>query len=445
MKPLNKFIALALLPLSQLINSPAAVAEYSAIYEQEWALDSKGRGQKFETLFEPQWNTSLTDNLDMTFIARVRFDGLSKLGPDDDRGDNYSDINGPVLTSSQGDISIREWFFDTEIAGNYWRIGKQQVVWGQADGLKVLDVVNPQSYREFILDDFEDSRIPLWMANIEIPVGDENSLQLLWIPDLSYNEFAVIGSTYQLTTPLLVPQTSALQALGMTFGGYQHNKPSSPVKDSDIGLRYSMFYNGWDLTFNYFYHYLDSPVNYQRVEQSQVFIDARYQRSHLLGATASKAFGDFTLRTEVGYSSDSYHPLKPGSASYLTGQGIHKSADISSVIGLDWQGLTDTMISVQWFQSYLLDDNPGLIRKRNDHTLSFMYNQTFENETWEFETLVLHGLDLDDGSVQTKLSYMLESNIKLYLEADIFYGNISGLLGQFKDTDRFTFGLEWGF
>ncbi|WP_281558380.1 DUF1302 family protein [Thalassomonas sp. RHCl1] len=445
MKSLCKLVALPLLTLSQLANSPLAFAEYSAIYEQEWAVDNKGRGQKFETLFEPQWNTSLTDNLDMTFIGRVRFDGLDKLGPDDDRGDNYGEANGPVLTSEHGDISIREWFFDTEVAGSYWRIGKQQVVWGQADGLKVLDVVNPQSYREFILDDFEDSRIPLWMANIELPIGDENSLQLLWIPDLSYNEFAVDGSVYQLTTPLLAPQVSALQAQGITFGGYRHNKPSSPIKDSDLGLRYSMFYHGWDLIFNYFYHYLDSPVNYQRIEQNQVYIEAKYQRSHLLGATASKAFGDFTLRTEVGYSSDSYHLLKPTAAAYARQQGIHNSADISSVIGLDWQGLTDAMISVQWFQSYLLDDEPGLIRGQNDHTLSFMYTQTFENETWEFETLVLHGLELDDGSVQTKLSYMLESNIKLYLGADIFYGNEAGLLGQFKDTDRFTIGFEWGF
>ncbi len=37
---------------------------------------------------------------------------------------------------------------------SYFTFGKQQVVWDKADVLKVLDVVNPQSFRELILEDF---------------------------------------------------------------------------------------------------------------------------------------------------------------------------------------------------------------------------------------------------------------------------------------------------
>ena len=421
--------------------SNKAHAEYSAILEQEWSIDNNGNGQKFETLFEPQYTSSLSDNVEMTFIGRVRFDSFDHLGMANKNAENYSGINGPLFANNHTSFSIREWYFDTEIANSFWRIGKQQVVWGQADGLKVLDVVNPQSYREFILDDFDDSRIPLWMLNVEIPVGDDDSLQLLWIPDLSYNEYAIAGSVYQATSPLLVP----ILPEGFELAGFHQSKPDSVIKDSDVGLRYSKFYQGWDLTFNTLYHFLDAPVNYQVVEKNKVSIYAQYERSYLIGGTASKAFGDFTLRTEVGYSSDSFHLVDNDSANYLTKQGIHQSADVSSVIGLDFQGLTDIFISAQWFQSYLLDDGVGLVRPQHDHSFSLIYNQSFANEVWTFEGLILHGQDKGDGSIQAKLSYMLESNIKLWLGTDIFYGNKSALFGQFKETDRVNIGIEWGF
>ncbi len=432
-----KFSTIALL----LMISYQALADYSALFEQEWSVDNKGKGQKFESLFEPQYHSSLSDDADMTFIARIRFDTFDHLGIADENTKSYSGINGSLSANEHSSFSIREWYVDTEIANSFWRVGKQQVVWGQADGLKVLDVVNPQSYREFILDDFDDSRIPLWMFNVEIPIGDDDSLQLLWIPDLSYNEYAIAGNVYQASSPLLVPK----QPAEFELVSVNQNKPSSVIKDSDLGVRYSKFYQGWDLTFNYFYHYLDAPVNYQLVDPNKVSINAKYKRSHLIGGTASKAFGDFTLRTEVGYSSDSFHLLENDSANYLTKQGIHQSADISSVIGLDYQGLTDIFISAQWFQSYLLDDEIGLIRPQHDHTFSLMYNQSFANEVWTFEALLLHAKDQGDGSIQGKVSYMLESNVKLWFGTDLFYGNESGLFGQFKKTDRVNIGFEWGF
>ncbi len=49
------------------------------------------------------------------------------------------------------------------------RLGKQQVVWGTADGIKLLDIINPTDFRHLNQDPFEDSRIPVWMA-----VGEYN-------------------------------------------------------------------------------------------------------------------------------------------------------------------------------------------------------------------------------------------------------------------------------
>ena len=436
--------------LALLSHNTYAEIESSGTWKQELAVGIDGseiKGQKFEAIFEPEWNTSLNDNLDMTFIARMRVDAYDNLGYEGERLAIYSSINGPLLEGSHGDFSIREWYVDTELLNSYWRIGKQQVVWGQADGLKVLDVVNPQSYREFILDEFADSRIPLWMLNIEVPLtyknSDYGSLQILWLPDTTYNEFAAQGTVYELTSPLLVPQ----QVDGITLAGINENKPSG-ASDGDMGLRYSSFYDGWDLTFNYLYHYHDNPVFYQTVvgsaTDSEVTIDATYKRNNLIGATASKAFGSFTLRTEIGYSSNTYHLIDNRSKPFVENQGVHESDELASVIGLDYQGIENTMLSMQWLQSTIFDYEAYLIRPQHNHILSWLYKQTFQNETWALDVLALYGLDQDDSSIQLQLSYMLESNIKLWAGADVFTGPEESLFGQFDHTDRILIGFEWG-
>ncbi|MDX1778021.1 MAG: DUF1302 family protein, partial [Thermodesulfobacteriota bacterium] len=64
----------------------------------------------------------------------------------------------------QEDI-LREFYFDYH--SNDWeiRIGKQMIVWGEIDGFRLLDLVNPFDLRQFILDEYEDSRIPQWGVN----------------------------------------------------------------------------------------------------------------------------------------------------------------------------------------------------------------------------------------------------------------------------------------
>ncbi|EPJ53715.1 MAG: hypothetical protein OFPI_09700 [Osedax symbiont Rs2] len=443
-KNIHSFVFLGGLLSTLFSLTSTANVEISSTLQTEIGITDKSTLQKVESVWQPEFNISISDSLDMTFIGRLRFDTQKNLGYKGDSFDAYGTLNGPVYEANNTDFEIRELYFDTQMADVFWRLGKQQVVWGQADGLKILDVINPQNYREFILDDFDDSRIPLWMMNAEIPIGDDDSLQLLWILDQSYHRFANNGSDYQVTSPLLVPQPVA----GIDIASFKLDKPNNIFKDSDLGLRYSKFYNGWDLTFNYLYHYLDSPVYYQQLSNNSVAIDAKYKRSHLFGLTASKAFDNWTVRSEIGYSTQSYHLLDNDSQAFIDYEGIGNSKDLSSVIGLDWQGLEDGMLSFQWFQSRLLDYDTdigrAMIRPRNNQIYSALYQQNFANETWKLEALAMYGVDQNDSSIQVELSHMLESNLKIWVGADLFKGNKQSLFGQFNDTDRLVLGFEWG-
>ena len=56
---------------------------------------------------------------------------------------------------------LREAYVDTSTSGWDFRLGKQQVVWGTADGIKLLDIINPTDFRELNQNAMEDARIPV--------------------------------------------------------------------------------------------------------------------------------------------------------------------------------------------------------------------------------------------------------------------------------------------
>jgi hypothetical protein len=74
-----------------------------------------------------------------------------------------------------------------------------------------------------------------------------------------------------------------------------------------------------------------------------------------------------------------------------------------------------------------------------------LYKREFSNQTWDFEALGLYSLNHQDSSVQLKLKYLIQSNLELWVGADLFQGDSDQLFGQFDEQDRVLFGLKLGF
>jgi len=75
--------------------------------------------------------------------------------------------------------ALREAYVDTSYDDWLIRAGKQQVVWGTADGMKLLDNINPTDFSEMAQNQMEDSRIPVWMVNAEKSLDDGGNFQFI--------------------------------------------------------------------------------------------------------------------------------------------------------------------------------------------------------------------------------------------------------------------------
>ncbi|MCJ8299043.1 MAG: hypothetical protein MJK13_08940 [Pseudomonadales bacterium] len=427
----NAMILCILLLLSGLVQ-----AELSSSLQQQWAFNtSTGDSQKMATVLQVEFNTHLAEESYFTVISEFKYDFQKHLATAQERPPSYSSVNGPSWENGKAQLTVQELYLDSSWQQLQLRLGKQQLVWGEADGLKVLDKVNPSRFSEFILEDFDQSRIATWMLNAQWEVDDSSSLQLLWIPDSSYHEMPRAGSEYSFSNAATVP----VPAPGVQLQLRSATKPDHWLTDSELGVKYTAFKNGWDISLNYLYHYRDFAVLYRQQQGNHLVISPEYQRSHLIGGSLSNTFAGVTLRAETGLDTASFF-LR----SDLIDSGITKSAELSSLIGLDWQG-GDNRLSGQWLLSNILDYNSQIIRDQYEHTLSLSYQRDFANQTISFSTLALHSPTNNDGLIRPKLSYNLRSGFDLWLGADVFYGSKSGLYGQFKDRDRIYTGFEWSF
>jgi hypothetical protein len=101
---------------------------------------------------------------------------------------------------------LREAYVDSQVGDWSLRTGKQQVVWGTADGMKLLDMINPSDYGEMAQNQMEDSRIPVWMVNAETTNEDGTEYQVI-VSQPKENVFAGLNRNINTAVRANTPNT----------------------------------------------------------------------------------------------------------------------------------------------------------------------------------------------------------------------------------------------
>ncbi|WP_043772940.1 hypothetical protein [Algiphilus aromaticivorans] len=166
----------------------------------------------------------------------------------------------------------------------------------------------------------------------------------------------------------------------------------------------------------------------------------RYYRTHTLGGSAANAIGDFTLRSELAYATR----RRLIAAAPQDADGVIDSREASAVLGLDWMGLTDTIVSTA------LRELGGSLRgaatrDRVEWDVTQLVERSFRNETLTLRGQLIHDVNAGDGLLRASLSYDYRADLVLRLGTDLFYGRATGRFGQFDRRDRITASITQGF
>ena len=114
-----------------------------------------------------RFNTGRLEEATLTIVGRGVYDSIYDIrGSFDDAFEN--DLSHP----GEPEFKVREAFIDFLLPPFSLRIGRQQVVWGETDNFRALDVINPLDLTwHWSWESWEDIRIPLWMARGVYDIG----------------------------------------------------------------------------------------------------------------------------------------------------------------------------------------------------------------------------------------------------------------------------------
>ncbi len=386
-------------------------------------LHSPHQFSKSQNWLQAEIEFELTDWAELTILGRSLFDPVNHLET------NIEDFHtSPIDRLEAGDsfqAELRELYLDVLYEDFDIRLGRQQIAWGESIGLRILDVINPQDFREFILNDFIDARIPLWSLRAGYTLRDW-TFEGLWLPDFEASRPADQGSEFQFRG---VP-ASALRAV--------HQPEDWRLSDSEVGFRVTRFMRNMDLSLNYLYAWSDFPVPF-RVSNTFRF-EPRHERFHLIGGSFNYAFDVFVIRGEGG--------LRLGEH-FVSGDphdrdGIRQREFLSYVLGVDWTVSDNLMANVQFFQNVIFSAPGALVGESVDNAVSLFLLSDFINETLHPQFLVLYGINFGDLLIRPQVRYDFSDYVSATIGADFFIGSRSGLFGQFaapvRTHDRYWTG-----
>jgi len=164
------------------------------------------------------------------------------------------------------------------------KLGRQIVVWGKSDNIRVTDVLNPLDMREPGLTDIEDLRLPVATSRLDYYIGDWNLTGIV-IHEIRFNKSPEYGSDfYPSSTP----------------PPYE-DKPGSRCKNTEYAAAINGIFSGWDISFYWADFYNDTPHMELVSAGPPPQIEWKHARLKMFGAAFNQALGNWLLKTEAAY------------------------------------------------------------------------------------------------------------------------------------------------
>ncbi len=391
-----------------------------------------------QLVLEPYLEWSQSQNRSWVLSGRIRGDAQDQFLPGEPDFHSYSSASRPYATDKYWIFELRDAYLELDLNNSQLKLGKQQIVWGALDGIKVLDVLNPQSFEEFILDDFGSSRIGLWSIYLDTTIAGWRT-ELALIPD---------------TTVHFIPPREARFALTAPRFQFGNQDPANAIdtvtigpddQEGTVGVRISRYLGGVDLQLVAvsgldFEPYAQTPseANLPVQPGGPPFLVLSNSRREVYGFAAQTSFSQAVFRLEASYIDDRTFNLRtPTTLTHVT------LDQWRAAVGFDINGPLDTFINVQYLYDHVIDAPDTLTRPETEQILTTFIRRTFAYDTLKYELRYYASLEDKDSMISNRFEYQVNDNLLLRLAVDNFRGTQKGNFGQFDTRDQVSITWQW--
>jgi hypothetical protein len=372
-------------------------------------------------------NGRLGDDWRLKISGTARYDFVYDL-----RGrDNYTRA---VLNHYPVELELGEAWLQGRLTRSLdIKTGRQIVVWGRSDTIRVTDVLNPLDVRQPGITDIEDLRLPAAMTRLDYYFGNW-TLSGIAVHEIRFNTLPEYGSDFY---PASVPLP-------------EEKVPSDSLANTEWALALTGVFSGWDISLYCAELFEDLP--HTRLEGISVvgpppfppivspILRLHHARLTMLGAAGNFAVGNWLFKAEAAW----FDRLR----FFNLPQKRYSRTDL--LVGAEYSGFTDTTVSLEVANRHTngfeheLENDPDNARCNNFQS-ALRVTRTFLNERLEVTALAqLYGLKGEEGAIQRlSAEYELTDAIRV-IGGMVLYQN-GDVYDYIGDNDRLFMDVVYSF
>jgi hypothetical protein len=351
------------------------------------------------------------------------------------------DYTNAVLNHYEDEIELREAYIQGTIFKNLdIKIGRQIVVWGKSDSIRVTDVLNPLDLREPGLTDIEDLRLPVTMSRLDFYLGSW-SLTGIALHEIRFNKNPEFGHDFY---PATDPPP-------------HEDKPEHMGKNTEWAVAINGIFSGWDVAFYWANFFDDNPYFHLKSFDIQLLpapppvffvpitipeFELKHARLTMYGAAFNVALGNWLLKAEGAYFEGLRFFNSPGKNYFR--------ADV--LAGVEYSGFTDTTITIEAANRYITNfddvlELPPDEAVENEFQWVARVSRDFFNETLTIEWFASSfGIVGEDGALQRlSAEYDLTDDIKIIGGIVLYYSGDLARHRNIGDNDRVYLEVKYSF
>ncbi|MBW2560600.1 MAG: DUF1302 family protein [Deltaproteobacteria bacterium] len=371
----------------------------------------------------PELNLELNARFSSSWQARISGKGTYDFAYEIKGRDEFTD---DVIDKYEKEFELGETYLQGSITkGLDIKFGRQIVVWGKSDNIRVTDVLNPLDMREPGLTDIEDLRLPVTMTRLDYYLGDW-SLTGIAIHEIRFNKAPEYGSDFYP---------------GSQPAPYE-DKPDSRWRNTEYAAALNGIFSGWDISLYWADFYNDTPHTQRVSTGPPPQTEWKHARLKMYGAAFNQALGNWLVKAESSYI-DGFEFFNAPDREY-------SRTDV--LAGAEYSGFKDTTLSIEAADRHINDFDDALkLSPDNAREDEFQWvvrlTRDFFNETLTVTLLAsTFGGTGQDGALQRfSAEYDVTDSIQI-TGGVVFYK--SGDLARYRnigDNDRLFCEIKYSF
>lgn len=326
--------------------------------------------------------------------------------------------NRAIPNGYETEINLNELNIEFEISPKLdFKIGRQVIVWGMAESIRITDILNPLDSRTPGLVDIKNLRLGRTMSKFDYYIDNLN-LSMIALHEHRFTKNPMQYSDFKPTaTDLPI------------------NTPNDSLENTGVALSLTGAFIGYDVGLYYANTYIDKPY-------LQADILKYANKSQMLGTAYNKVAGSFLLKAEIAH----FDTIKYNEVS-------DAKARTDALLGIEYNGITDGSIGYEIAMRNIHNYSTAINSKSNGYKPEkevqqvVRFNQSYLNQTLDLSAVLSvfghHGQD--GGSARISLDYSLDDELTIsggvinYLDGD------NPILSRNHNNDRIFTKLSHAF